>query len=64
MSIELQTAFEGDMAVIREDGTKDYVETDEQPVVIDAVAVDVVDVQEEKTESSNNDVQAALFGGR
>jgi len=62
MSIEMQSAFEGDMAVIHEDGSKDYVETDEPVVVIDAVAVDVPDVQEEKTEHSNNDVQAALFG--
>lgn len=60
MSIEMQTAFEGDMAVIKDDGTKDYVETDDSNViVVDAVAVDV---QEEKTEHSGNDVQAALFG--
>lgn len=64
MSIDMQTAFEGDMAVLHEDGSKDYVETDEPAIVIDAVAVDVVDAQEEKTEHSNNDVQAALFGGR
>lgn len=60
MSIEMQSAFEGDMAVIHEDGSKDYVETDDNVIVVDAV--DVSDVPEEKTEHSNNDVQAALFG--
>lgn len=60
MSIEMQSAFEGDMAVIKEDGTKDYVETDDSVVVIDAVEVPYS--QEENTEPSDNDVQAALFG--
>lgn len=38
MSIELQQAYEGDMAVINEDGTKKYVDNqeDENPVIIDA----------------------------
>ena len=45
------------------DGTKDYVETDDSNViVVDAVEVDVPDVQEDKTEHSVNDVQTALFG--
>ena len=39
MSIEMQNAFESDMAVIHEDGTKDYVETDDY----------VVEVEEPKT---------------
>lgn len=59
MSIEMQSAFEGDMAIINEDGTKSYVETDEDNVIIDA---EVVDVKEEKAESSASDAQAALFG--
>ena len=29
MSIEMQTAFDNDMAVIHEDGTKNYVESDD-----------------------------------
>lgn len=33
MSIEMQTAFDSDMAVINEDGTKDYVEMDEGMIV-------------------------------
>lgn len=59
MSIEMQSAFEGDMAVINEDGSKSYVETDEENVIIDA---EVVEVKEEKAESSANDAQTALFG--
>lgn len=58
MSIEMQTAFEGDMAVINDDGSKSYVETDEGNIVVDAEGV----VVEEKTESSANDAQTALFG--
>lgn len=59
MSIEMQSAFEGDMAIINDDGTKSYVETDEENIVIDA---DGVVIEEEKTESSANDAQTALFG--
>lgn len=63
MSIEMQSAFEGDMAVINEDGSKNYVETDDDNFV-DAEVIDV-ETPPEKTEDSNNeqsDVQAALFG--
>ena len=56
MSIEMQNAFEGDMAVINEDGTKDYVETDS-----DFIDAEIVDIPEEKTESSENPADA-LFG--
>lgn len=37
MSIEMVTAMDSDMAVIREDGTKEYVDNieDEQPIIID-----------------------------
>ena len=54
MSIEMQNAYEGDMAVIGEDNAKTYVETDDNVIVVDA--------QEEKTEDSVIDAQAALFG--
>lgn len=56
MSIEMQNAFEGDMAVINEDGTKDYVETDS-----DYIDAEAVEIPEEKTESSDNAADA-LFG--
>lgn len=60
MSIEMQDAFDGDMAVINDDGSKSYVETD-----TDVIDMEVVEQpQPEKTESSDNgsDVAAALFG--
>lgn len=56
MSIEMQTAFEGDMAVINEDGTKNYVETDED-YVIEAEAVEVDNPEPENPA----DVESALF---
>ena len=55
MSIEMASAIDADMAVINEDGTKDYVEND--PDTIEATA----EVVQEQTEAG--DVQAALFGG-
>lgn len=65
MSIEMQNAIDSDMAVINEDGTKDYVDNESDADVIDA---EVVEVQEEKAESSVNepkevnDATSALFG--
>ena len=59
MSIEMQNAYEGDMAVINEDGTKNYVETDDN--VIEAEVLhpeDVVVIDPENT----TDAEAALFG--
>lgn len=60
MSIEMQTAFEGDMAVINEDGSKTYVEVDDN--IIEAEIIE--QPQEEKTEDSVNgtDAASALFG--
>lgn len=67
MSIDMVSAFDADMAVIREDGTKDYVETED--------IVDVPQTQEESQEvepqpveegvpfEENNEAAAALFGG-
>lgn len=65
MSIEMQSAIDADMAVINEDGTKDYV--DNEPDVIDAEIIEQPEeVQEEKTEDSVNepatDAKSALFG--
>ena len=58
MSIELQTAFEGDMAVINEDGSKTYVETDES--IIEAPVTEVSSTVENTPEPAN-DAEAALF---
>ena len=59
MSIDMISAFDSDYAVINEDGTKNYVETES-----DVIEMDVVEPQEEKTESSDNttDAASALFG--
>lgn len=68
MSIELQNAFEGDMAVINEDGSKNYVESDDDNIIeAEVIEETVVDAESspEKTEDSNNknsDVASALFG--
>lgn len=46
MSIDMQKAYEGDMAVIQEDGSKDYVDNIETPEeVIDTVATEVKENQ-------------------
>lgn len=56
MSIELQTAIDSDMAVIREDGSRDYVETVQQDVVEEAAVP-----QEENTTQETNDAAADFF---
>lgn len=67
MSIDLQTAIEGDMAIISEDGTPHYVENDEDDV-IDAGATEVIapaekvhDQHQAAPEPASN-ISAALFG--
>ena len=57
MSIELQTAFEGDMAIINEDGTKNYVETDED--VIEVTATEETSTTDNAAEA--NSAESALF---
>lgn len=63
MSIEMQSAIDADMAVINDDGTKEYVDNqpeDVQVVEAEASVVDAEPVQEAETEA--NEVQQALFG--
>lgn len=55
MSIEMQTAFEGDMAVINEDGSKNYVETEEFETI------EVIDKTETEGAAASS-AEAALFG--
>lgn len=59
MSIEMQKAYEDDMAVIRDDGTPDYVETEyvEQAPVVEAESENTPEPQEQPPEA-----YAALFG--
>lgn len=66
MSVEMQQAMDGDMAVLHEDGTKDYVETDviqsvsEGQIVEAEVEASETEEAEETKETEN--VQQALFG--
>ena len=57
MSIELQSAIDADMAVINEDGTKSYVNNEQEADVIDMEPIE----QEQQAEAPQ-DAQAALFG--
>lgn len=63
MSIEMQSAIDADMAVINEDGTKDYVDNAPEPDVIDA---EVIEVEAESTQEPEapQDAQMALFSGK
>lgn len=58
LSTELIQAMDADMAVINEDGTKNYVETDDN--IIEVEASEPNTVTETTTESAN--VESALFG--
>ena len=67
MSIDMMSAMDADMAVINEDGSKDYVENEN---IIDTSIQETVEVKNEaKTENNNtvssqstSDIQSALFG--
>ena len=53
MSIDMQSAIDADMAVINEDGTKDYVDNDPDVITVEPI---------EKAEpEASEDVKAALF---
>lgn len=56
MPIDMASAIDADMAVINDDGTKDYVDND--PDVID-----MEPVSEPVQEAPAEDIQSALFGG-
>jgi recombination protein RecT len=64
LSTELITAMDADMAIINEDGSKTYVETEQD--VIDMPVENLPEPQEEKTEDSviepATDAKSALFG--
>lgn len=67
MSIEMANAIDADMAVINDDGSKEYVDTEdvidvpEAPKPEEAPAVEVV-VNTPPEEEPIDDIQAALFG--
>lgn len=63
MSIEMQSAYDADMAVINEDGTKNYVEFDEANTIdTEAQVVEPTPAPAPKQEAPAEDPAAALFG--
>lgn len=59
LSIEMAQAYDADMAVINEDGTKDYV--DNAPDVIDMEPIEESSKQQTPSEQPQ-DAKSALFG--
>lgn len=57
MSIDMQTALDADMAVINQDGTKDYVDIDDPEVIEEETQ------QNAPEEETADEIQSALFGG-
>ena len=67
MSIDMVSAMDADMAVINEDGSKDYVENDDSIIDMQPTKQEEPDVpgsQAEPTQEQEapQDAQAALFG--
>lgn len=62
MSIELQTALSNDMAVINEDGTATYVETEDNVVAdVEPVEAEAAEEPKEASQEAENGAQMALF---
>ena len=61
MSIELQTALDSDMAVINQDGTKNYVENDENYIDVERPIKSNKADTPPNPPSDENDVASALF---
>ena len=61
MSIELQTAIDADMAVINDDGTKTYVETEDAVLDVAPVPVEEVKTEAPKADPAGEAIQQALF---
>ena len=57
MSVDMVNAFENDMAVLNDDGSKFYIDTDETEEVVEETEVPVVEQQTEETDPAK-----ALFG--
>ena len=62
MSIEMQTAFEGDMAVINDDGSRTYVEVEDNFIDVEAKPETVVESPESSANETTTDAKSALFG--
>lgn len=74
MSIDMEKAYESDMAVINEDGSKFYVDNEDVPASVETPKtpdkpVKVVETKEsapkaeQAAKSADNDIAGALFGG-
>lgn len=61
MSIDMASAMDADMAVINEDGTRDYVDNDHD--VVESEVIQEAPVEEHAGIKAANAFQAALFGG-
>ena len=69
MSIDMQSALDADMAVIHEDGRRDYVETDAEVYAAESSAQEVPNVDQTQPEqeqtpvcdSSNEDAASRFF---
>lgn len=69
LSTELITAMDADMAVINEDGSKDYVENDDSIIDMEQPSQDPAQPEPEthaptQSEAAPMDAQAALFGNK
>ena len=63
MSIEMMSALDADMAVINEDGTKNYVENEPDIIDMEPVTEQQAESAQEQPEAPQ-DAQMALFGGK
>lgn len=57
MSVDMVNAFENDMAVLNEDGSKFYIDTDETEKAVEEIEEPVSEEQTEETDPAK-----ALFG--
>ena len=62
MSIDMQTAYEADYAVINEDGTKNYVETETEYIEVEPISEVTQPENSEDSDIIEQDAAAALFG--
>lgn len=62
MSIDMMTAMDGDMAVINEDGSKNYVENDDAVIEAQATEIEQTEAIQNTPQGAPQDARAALFG--
>ncbi len=62
MSIDMMTAMDGDMAVINEDGSKNYVENDDSVIEAQATEIEQAEAIQNTPQGAPQDARAALFG--